>query len=397
MNLPKITAIALVLASCAGAKPTKTAAPEPARPSAETPVARNVAIVIYPGVELLDFAGPGEVFASAGHDAFEVFTVASSTDPIVSQGFVKILPAHSIDTSPKPDVIVIPGGNVSAVYDDPKMMDWIKKSTEKTAVTMSVCNGAIALAKTGLLDGLKATTHYHAVPALQKFQKITVLPDERFVDNGHIVTTQGVSAGIDGALHVVQRLLGDDVAWSTARYMMYRWEPPGLSQQAKDELRPWVEEDWKSVRTIYERKVEANAKDPVALTRLGIAQEELGEHERAVATLERAIAVGSRDPLAFDDLGQARLALGQFEAAVRAHEQEVLLASPGARPFLQVHIAKLWLRAGNKDAAMASLQKAASSGQVSKKSIENDADLANLHAHPRWAELLERTPWPRGQ
>jgi transcriptional regulator GlxA family with amidase domain len=391
MNLPKITAMALVLASCAGAKPTKTAAPEPARP-AEAAATRNVAIVIYKGVELLDFAGPGEVFASAGHGAFEVFTVASTIEPITSQGFVKILPDHSIDTSPKPDVIVIPGGNVSAVYDDPKMMDWIKKSTEKTDITMSVCNGAIALAKTGLLDGLKATTHYHAVPALQKFPKVTVLPDERFVDNGHIVTTQGVSAGIDGALHVVERLLGDEAAWSTARYMMYRWEPPGLSKEAKDELRPWIEQDWKSVRTIYEHKAEANAKDPVALTRLGIAQEELGEHERAVATLERAIAVGSRDPLAFDDLGEARLALGQFEAAARAHEQEVLLAPPAARPRLQVHIAKLWLRAGNKDAAIASLQNAVTSGQVSKKSIENDADFASLRGHPRWVAILERAP-----
>jgi transcriptional regulator GlxA family with amidase domain len=381
--------MALVLASCAGAQPAQVAA-APASSAPEQATARNVAIVVYKGVELLDFAGPGEVFASAGNGAFDVFTVASTAEPIVSQGFVKVVPDHSIDTSPKPDVIVLPGGDVSAVFDDPKLMEWIKKSSDKTEITMSVCNGAVALARTGLLDGLKATTHFGAVPALRKFSQITVLPGERFVDNGHIVTTQGVSAGIDGALHVVERLLGDEVAWSTAHYMMYRWEPPALSQEAKDDLRPWIEEDWKSVEKIYLRKVEANPNDPVLLTRLGVAQQELGQHERAAATLERAVAMGSRNPMAFDDLGEARLALGQFEAAARAYEGQVPLASPRLRPLLRVNVARVWLRAGNKGLAFASLQKAALSGQVSKKSIETDADLAGLRDDPRWVEVLGR-------
>jgi transcriptional regulator GlxA family with amidase domain len=389
MNVARFTAIALVLASCAGAKPTKTAAPAP--PVQETS-SRNVAIVVYEGVELLDFAGPGEVFSSAGNGAFNVFTVASTTAPIVSQGFVKIVPDHSIDSSPKPDVIVIPGGDVNAVYDEPRMMEWIKKSTEKTEITMSVCNGAIALAKTGLLDGLKATTHFGAVPSLRKFSQITVVPEERFVDNGHIVTTQGVSAGIDGALHVVERLLGQEAAWSTARYMMYRWEPPGLSKEAKDELRPFIEQDWKTVEKIYQRKFEANPEDPIAATRLGIAQQELGQHERAAATLDRAVALGSRDPMAFDDLGEARYALGQYEASARAYEQQVPFASARARPGIQVHLAKVWLRAGNKDAALSTLRKATSSGRVSKKSIEADADLAALRSDPRWPEILGRAP-----
>src|SRR4051794_39646413 len=89
MTWPKITAIALVLASCAGAKTPKTAAPASSSPSEQAP-ARNVAIVVYKGVELLDFAGPGEVFASAGNGAFNVFTVATTIEPVVSQGFVKV-------------------------------------------------------------------------------------------------------------------------------------------------------------------------------------------------------------------------------------------------------------------------------------------------------------------
>jgi putative intracellular protease/amidase len=390
MNVAQLIAIALVLASCAGAKPTKTAAP--AAPPVQETSGRKVAIVIYEGVELLDFAGPGEVFSSAGNGAFDVFTVAATAAPIVSQGFVKVVPDHSIDSSPRPDVIVIPGGDVNAVYDNPKMMEWIKKSSEKTEVTMSVCNGAIALAKTGLLDGLKATTHFGAVPSLRKFSQITVVPEDRFVDNGHIVTTQGVSAGIDGALHVVERLLGQETAWSTARYMMYRWESPGLSKEAKDELRPWIEQDWKTVEKIYQRKFEANPEDHVAAMRLGIAQQELGQHERAATTLDRAVALGSRDPMTFDDLGEARYALGQYEASARAYEQQVPLASARARPGIQVHLAKVWLRAGNKEAALSTLQNAMSSGRVSKKSIEGDKDLATLRTDPRWGEILERAP-----
>ena len=183
---------------------------------------RNVAIVVYPGVELLDFAGPGEVFAAAD---FNVFTVAATKDPIVSQGFLRITPEHSIADSPKVDILVIPGGHAASVYDDPKMMAWVKARVPATELTMSVCNGALVLAQAGLLDGLRATSHTGAIAALRKFPRITVVPEERFVDNGRIVTTQGVSAGIDGALHVVARLLGADAATTVARYMMYRWEP----------------------------------------------------------------------------------------------------------------------------------------------------------------------------
>jgi len=181
---------------------------------------RNVAIVVYPGVELLDFAGPGEVFAAAD---FNVFTVAATKDPIVSQGFLRITPEHAIADAPKIDILVIPGGHAASLYDDPKMMAWLKTRVAATELTMSVCNGAVVLARAGLLDGLRATSHYGAIAALKKFPRITVVPEERFVDNGHIVTTQGVSAGIDGALHVVERLLGANSAREVAHYMMYRW------------------------------------------------------------------------------------------------------------------------------------------------------------------------------
>jgi putative intracellular protease/amidase len=307
---------------------------------------RQVAIVVYPGVELLDFAGPGEVFSAAGNGAFAVFTVAASRGEITSQGFVKITPDYAIDTAPRPDLIVIPGGGVGALYEDGKMMAWLKKSAATAEITMSVCNGALVLARAGLLDGQEATTHWGSLPALRKFAKITVRADARFTDGGRVVTTQGVSAGIDGALHVVERLLGAEPAWSAAHYMMYRWEPATLSTAAKEELRPWIEQDWPAVARVSARKLASDGNDVVALARLGIAQEELGEHARAVATLEQAIARGSRDAIAFDDLGQAQLALGQFAAAAQSYEREVPLRSPQVQPWVRLSAARARLLAG---------------------------------------------------
>lgn len=191
---------------------------------------RNVAVFIYQGVELLDFAGPGEVFAAAqtieGQRAFNVYTVAASADTIVSQGFVKVAPQYTIENCPRPDIIVLPGGNANNAMRDDKVMAWIKTATRETEVTMSVCNGALLLARAGLLNDKKATTHWTAIRGLKReAPTATVLENVRFVDNGQLLTTAGVSAGIDGALHVVDRLLGRPAAQLTARYMEYEWKP----------------------------------------------------------------------------------------------------------------------------------------------------------------------------
>lgn len=201
--------------------------------AATRPVTRNVAIVLYEGVELLDFAGPGEVFSAAadlgavgGQPAFRVYTVATSKAPLTSQGFVKILPDFSISDAPKPDLIVVPGGNSANLTNDPRFMAWAKKAFAEAEVSISVCTGAFVLGKAGLLDGHSATTWFGAVEKLRKaVPGATVEEGRRFIDIGPVVTTAGVSAGIDGALHVVARLLGRDVAEKTAQYMEYRWTP----------------------------------------------------------------------------------------------------------------------------------------------------------------------------
>ncbi|HUJ25734.1 MAG TPA: DJ-1/PfpI family protein [Myxococcales bacterium] len=194
---------------------------------------RNVAIVIYPGVELLDFAGPAEVFAvaskqasAAGQDAFHVYTVAKTREPIVSQGFLKVTPDYSIEDAPKPDLVLFPGGNATSVTDDAAFMEWARKVSGASEIAMSVCTGAFVLGKAGLLDGKTATTWFGATDRLRKtFPAASIQDGRRFVDQGHVVTTAGVSAGIDGALHVVARLLGRAVADGTARYMEYHWSP----------------------------------------------------------------------------------------------------------------------------------------------------------------------------
>ena len=188
---------------------------------------RNVAIFIHEGVELLDFSGPGEVFAAAGRRrAFNVYTVALTAEPIVSQGFLTIKPQFTIFDCPPPDIVVVPGGDTRIPLAEPKVIDWIKRVSERAEIMMSVCTGAFLLARASLLDGREATTHWGSIEQLKQVaSNTTVLENRRFVDSGKVITSAGVSAGIDGALHVVDRLLGRQAALNTARYMEYNWQP----------------------------------------------------------------------------------------------------------------------------------------------------------------------------
>jgi putative intracellular protease/amidase len=196
------------------------------------PSPRNVAVVLFPGVETLDFAGPVEVFGSAYVDekrAFNTYTVAASLEPVKSLGIVTLVPQYTLDDCPPPDVVVVPGGSVGDGNE--KLCAWIKARAPKTELTMSVCNGALLLSAAGLLDGLEATTHKSALQQLALMDpKVRVLTNRRFVDNGRVMTTAGVSAGIDGALHVVARMCGDEVAWKTARHMEYDWRPDEIAK-----------------------------------------------------------------------------------------------------------------------------------------------------------------------
>jgi transcriptional regulator GlxA family with amidase domain len=207
---------------------------------------RNVAIVVYEGVELLDFAGPGEVFAAAanigndrGQPAFKVYTVAPARQAIKSQGFLTITPDYGIDDAPLPDIVVIPGGSSQTLVENAAFMSWASTAMLTAKLTLTVCTGAFVPAKLGLLDGFQATTHHSAFDRLRSAAPAaTVIEGKRFVDNGAIVTTAGVSAGIDGALHTVARLLGRHVADATARYMEYQWAPEAYLAGSYPRLNP---------------------------------------------------------------------------------------------------------------------------------------------------------------
>jgi putative intracellular protease/amidase len=189
---------------------------------AATPPTKKVAILIFDGVEIIDYTGPYEIFGAAG---FDVYTVARTKDPITTAMGMTVVPKYSFEDVPQPDVLVVPGGGVKATQGNEPTLKWIKDETAKIQHTMSVCNGAFILASAGLLDGLSATTTNGNIPRLRsQFPKINVVDDKRYVDNGKIITAAGLSAGIDGALHVIELLMGKGTAQQTALVEEYDWE-----------------------------------------------------------------------------------------------------------------------------------------------------------------------------
>ncbi|WP_338813346.1 DJ-1/PfpI family protein [Bernardetia sp. Wsw4-3y2] len=182
----------------------------------------KIAFYLQDGVEVLDFAGPMEVFAYAG---FDVFTVSETKEPIVSQGILKIVPQYSIQNSPKADILAFFGGNSEAAFSD-EVVKWIK-AQQDIQYHFSVCTGAFALAKADILDDQTATTFHNALNRLETdFPKIQVVKSVRFVDNGKVISTAGISAGIDGALHVVAKIKGFNTARRIAYHMEYdKWIP----------------------------------------------------------------------------------------------------------------------------------------------------------------------------
>jgi len=208
----------------------------PAQPSVHK---LNVGILMFDGVEVLDFAGPFEVFSrtrlvpgveSRRSDAsapFRVFTVTRNGETVTATGDLQLTPRYSFQTSPPIDLLVVPGGyGTRALLGDRETLDWIRTTAARAKKVTSVCTGSLLLAQAGLLDGRRATTHWGALDLLQEISDareadISIQHDLRFVDDG-IITSAGVSAGIDMALHVVEQVCGASVAAETAHYMDYK-------------------------------------------------------------------------------------------------------------------------------------------------------------------------------
>jgi len=190
---------------------------------------KTVALLLFPEVEVLDFAGPFEVFSVAAQSIepapFRVVTVSASRTWLATVGGLKVVPDHDLDSCPQADIVLIPGGNGSrAAMRDDKIMAWLARQAAGAKIVASICTGALLLGKLGLLDGLRATTHWSAIGELKALSdKIDVQPQARFVDNGKYLTSGGITAGIDMSLYLVKRLGGQQLVDLVIKEMEYDW------------------------------------------------------------------------------------------------------------------------------------------------------------------------------
>ena len=196
-----------------------------------------VAFLVSDGAVVIDFCGPWEVFqdvmvgSGADHHPFRLYTVAETKAPIRASGGLRIVPDYDFATAPAPKVLVIPaqGGRSEAA------LEWIRASTKATDVTMSVCTGASLLARTGLLSGRSATTHHDGYKVFaMEFPDVRLRRGVRFVEDGNLASSGGLSSGIDLALHVVERYFGRDVASKAAHDMEYQgrgWLDPASNAE----------------------------------------------------------------------------------------------------------------------------------------------------------------------
>ncbi len=182
----------------------------------------RVAVLVFNNAEDIDFTAPIEVFGQAGA---QVFTVAATTEPINTVFGLHLRPDYDLEHAPAADLVLVPGGGVASALDNAAVMAWVRQRAAESRYVMSVCNGAFILAKAGLLDGLRATTTAGQIEGLIAAAPKTRVVRERLVDNGKVITTGGLSAGIDGALHVLDREYGRARSEQIARGIEYRWDP----------------------------------------------------------------------------------------------------------------------------------------------------------------------------
>lgn len=203
---------------------------------------KRVGILVFDKVEVLDFCGPFEVFSVTRLNEetrrdepspFEVLVIAEKLQTITAVGGLKVIPDHAIDTCPPLDVLVVPGGmGTRAEITNERLLAWIAARGKTVETLTSVCTGSMLLGKAGLLDGRHATTHWRSLPWMREsFPAVTVEEKMHVVEDGNVLTSAGISAGIDMALRVVARYHGEDVARATARTMEYRYVPEDNSRR----------------------------------------------------------------------------------------------------------------------------------------------------------------------
>jgi transcriptional regulator GlxA family with amidase domain len=183
-------------------------------------------ILLFEDVEELDFAGPWEVLTAARKEGDVVVTVAEHAGPVRAAKGLRVVPDHTFDTCPDLDVVVVPGGQGTRRTDDDVLVAWLAKAAERAEWVTSVCTGAFLLWKAGVARGRTVTTHWAFVETLREKGDVTVLDDQRFVVDDHLVSAAGVSAGIDMAFWLVGQLYGEDHARDVQHVVEYYPEPP---------------------------------------------------------------------------------------------------------------------------------------------------------------------------
>lgn len=190
---------------------------------------RKIGILLFNEVEVMDFAGPFEVFSITENEegkgkAFEVHTIARKKELIITRNGIKIQPDYDFHDAPQFDILIIPGGYGAEEIElhNQETIDWIRRSFTQVQLMASVCTGAFLLAEAGLLDGRQATTHWMDIDRLEEhYPKVCVIRDVKFVDAFPIITSGGISAGINMSFYIVKKLLGLKVAKITAKRMEY--------------------------------------------------------------------------------------------------------------------------------------------------------------------------------
>jgi transcriptional regulator GlxA family with amidase domain len=194
----------------------------------------NIGIYLFDNIEVLDFAGPFEVFTTASRVAekldpgnevpFRVFTIGEQRVPVRSRAGLTMTPGFGFDAHPAIDLLVIPGGVIDTELNKPAVIDWIGQNAQNAQLTASICTGAFLIGEAGLLRNRRATTHWEDLEELRTFLPDTrVSADHRWIDEGSVISSAGISAGIDMSLYLVAKFAGEALAQRTARQMDYDW------------------------------------------------------------------------------------------------------------------------------------------------------------------------------
>jgi len=345
-------------------------------PAQAKPYTHNIAIVVYDNAEPLDWTGPFEVYNDAAHmgsvngePAFNVYIVSKTKQPLNAQG-LWVQPSYSIADAPKPDIVLFPGGPSSKIYNDPEFFAWAKKASIEAEIAQSVCTGAFVLGKAGLLDGLEVTTFHGAIDDLQKtYPKAAVKRGRRFVDNGHVVTTAGISAGIDGSLHVVARLLGRRVADQVATYMEYAWSPEASLATGYSYFNPSTDGNGRMSQT-------------------GDMQYDEKRYSEAEKTYRAILAQNATNRDAWSSLGVILAAQEKHREAADAFVHSAQGESGHMTAYTYYRAAAEYAQSGQKEQAIAMLEKAFEGGFPNRARVAQDPQFASIAAEPRVKQML---------